>query len=280
VTFKEFVRFTYGLMMGTSTQFLKPTQRFLFPILRHDFDSHLGLFLGGSGICGVLEGQGEVLVINTNQGAAATDFRRWVDERAGRGAETVILSSAAADFSRGLVLFADARRIFVGPGSSKTLRAELGDLAGRAEVISSETVIEVAGERVRMIPVAPAATESDLVVYLEGRAVVFLGPLFYNRVHPILRPGNSLKPDEWIKTLEEMLERFSQAKVFVPAEGDVGSREDVVEFIGYLKDLRNPAIEFAKCREKYDWPEIPSYTSLEENFDFLREKQRSHTTLN
>lgn len=280
MTIKEMIRFAYGLFMGTSTPFLKPTKRFLFPILRHDYDANLGLFLGGSGVCGLLVGQGEALVINTNQGSAASDFRRWVDERAGRGAETVVLSALTPDFAKGLIMFADARRIFVGPGSTKALRAELGDLASRAEVVASETVIEVAGERVRLIPYGPAATESDLVAYLEGRQVVFLGALFYNRVHPILRAGPNLKPLEWIRALEEVLERFSYAKTFIPAEGDVGSREDVHDFVSYLKDLINPEVSFAHCRERYDWPEIPSYTSLEENFDFLRERIKSHTTLN
>jgi hypothetical protein len=51
-------------------------------------------------------------------------------------------------------------------------------------------------------------------------------------------------------------------------------------FISYLRDLSDPAVEFSRCRELYDWLEIPSHTSLEENFDLLREQKRTHATLN
>lgn len=280
MTFKELLRFTYGLVMGTSTPFLKPSKRFLFPVHRHEVDAHFGLFLGGSGICGLLEGNGEALVINTNQGSGATAFRKWVDEKAGRGAETVILNSASGDFSRGLALFADARKILAGPQASQFLGSDFGDLSGRVETVERETKLQVAGENVLLIPVGPAATASDLVVYLEKHSTLFLGPLFYNRVHPILRAHEGLDVAGWIAKLESLTERFREVETFVPAEGDVANHDDVLEFIGYLRDLSNPEIEFAECRQRYDWPEIPSMTSLEENFDLLREKKRSHTTLN
>lgn len=281
---KELIRFSYGLFMGTSTPFLKPTKRFLFPVHRHEVDRELGIFLGGSGLCGVLARGPEALVVNTNQGEPAKEFRQWVDERKGSAPiKALVLNSVASDFSRGIGNFLDVETIYVGPVASRSLRESIGELweriADRVRIVREETVLELAGERVRLMPSAPAATESDLVVYLENHGALFLGPLFYNRIHPILRVGPGLQPETWIRRVDELLMRFPQAKVFVPAEGDIGTIEDVREFVSYLRSFTDPDVEFSACRQKFDWPEIPSYTSLEENFDLLREKIKSHTSL-
>ena len=50
-------------------------------------------------------------------------------------------------------------------------------------------------------------------------------------------------------------------------------------FAAYLAALTNHDIEFAECRRDYDWIEIPSATSLEENFDILRGNEKVITTL-
>jgi glyoxylase-like metal-dependent hydrolase (beta-lactamase superfamily II) len=129
---------------------------------------------------------------------------------------------------------------------------------------------------VHLIPIPAASTGSDLVIFLEKRALLFAGPLFYNHMQPVLRAGPGLKPCEWVRTLEELLARF-QPRHVVPAEGDLGTEEDVREFIAYLKALSDPEVEFSYCRSNFDWPEIPGTTSLEENFDLVR-GEKSHTT--
>lgn len=277
MTFKEFIRFTYGLLMGTSTPLLKPVQRFLYPTHKHTIDPELSLLLGGSGICAILTApNGERLVINTNQGAAAKELRAWANEK-GQGEEKLILTSTVSDMAGAVSLYSLSSEIyFAGEGSA--LRAALPEGQGKLIQVEKDRVIEFAGERIHLLPVGPAASGSDLVVFLEKRATLFLGPLFYNRLHPILRPGKGFSPEGWIRALENIVVRF-QPKIIVPAEGDLAGGADLILFISYLKDLTDPKTEFSDCRRKYDWAEIPSYTSLEENFDLLHEKVKSHTTL-
>jgi len=276
---KEFVRFTYGLFMGTSTPFLKPAKRYLFPVFRKEVTPDFGLFLGGSGICGYLHAQGETVVINTNQGFAAASFRKWVDEQAPQWPITVLLTSLDADFAGGSVAFSDAKGIFANPANSRQLGLAVGGFTERTETVSAEKLLECAGEKIYLIPVAPVASATSLVVFLERHSVLFLGPLFFNRIHPILRADADLSVKRWTEVVDGLLKRF-QPRVIVPAEGDIGSETDVRNFLNYLRDLADPAVEFSYCRKTYDWPEIPSYTSLEENFDQLRQNIKTHTTLN
>src|SRR5205085_1995904 len=98
-------------------------------------------------------------------------FRKWVDAKASGAEKTVVLNSIAVDFSRGLGHFADAKRVLVGGASDRAVRAALG--AASVERITTETTLEIAGERVHLIPSGPAATASDLAVFLEKRSVLF-----------------------------------------------------------------------------------------------------------
>jgi hypothetical protein len=107
---------------------------------------------------------------------------------------------------------------------------------------------------------------------------MFLGPLFFNRIHPDLRPGPGFNPEKWLETLQNLITRF-HPRTIVPGEGDLTNEGDLSVFIDYLKALMNPNIEFSYCRQNYDWSEIPSATSLEENFNILRGKSRTVTTL-
>jgi glyoxylase-like metal-dependent hydrolase (beta-lactamase superfamily II) len=188
----------------------------------------------------------------------------------------------SADFSGGLPLFADAEKIYVGPADDRALRKQLRDVSGdplaKCESVRTEMRFDFGDETVVLIPVGSSATESDLAVFFEKRSILFMGALFYNQIHPILRVGKGLQPQVWIRNFSMLMERF-KPKTVIPAEGDLASFEDAQKFLNYLKDLTDSSVEFSQCRAKYDWPEIPSYTSLEENFDLLRDQIKSHTTL-
>lgn len=276
--FKEFLRFAYGLVMGTSTPFLKSKKRFLFPAHREQIDLEFGVFLGGSCLCGVIQGGDDILVVNVNQGTPAREFLGWVEEKDVPGSATVVLTALRPDFAGGISLYRDAKRILVGVRERALLPEGWGhELHSRAEFVTEEMIIDFGDERARLIPLAKGMNEAQLAVFLERRSALFLGPAFYNAIHPVLSLDVDLKV--WTTTLEKLLERFSP-KVVVPGEGDLSNPEGVHRFVAYLKDLADPAVEFSYCRQNYDWMEIPNTTSLEENFEILRRSARKHVPMN
>ncbi len=271
---KELIHFSYGLIMGTSVQYVKPTKRFLWPTTFEKQDEQLALFYGGSGTCGVLSDGANVLLINVNQGVASEELGRQIPGQV----QTVILNSLSRHFSGGLGLFSSAESIFVGSCEARELRAELGDMVDRCTVVRESLKLSFAGETLHLVPVGAVATSCDMAVFLESRSMLFLGPLFFNHIHPVVSDESARRVPLWIETLENLLARF-QPRIIVPAEGEVAGVEEVRDFIAYLRDLTNPEVEFQTCRQKYDWQEIPSYTSLEENFDLLHDQNKTHTTL-
>lgn len=280
MTFKEMIRFTYGLLMGTSTPLLKPSKRFLLRTSVVDVDSELSFFLGGSGNAALLRKGDEALLVNTNQGEPAEKLRALVAERAAGARLKIALNSTLQDFSGSLALYPETEEIWVGKVRSATLRRHLSDeFYERALVIGEERRVAWAGETVVFLPVGPAATESDLLIYFEKRSVLLAGPLFSNFTHPLLHPEQGLVIENWLRVWSEVLERF-KPKTILPCDGQPASLEEAQGFLRYLRDLTDPSIEFSQCRAMYDWPEIPSCSSLEENFDLLREKKKTFTTLN
>ncbi len=264
---KEWLIFAYGVIFATSTPYLKPKKRYLFPTKVEPFDSELTFFLGGSGICARMGS----LVVNANLDSAA---REWSGPA--RGATDLVLSSLTGAFGSAKEVRAlEVSRVFAAALRDQSLDAAEGLPVVRVE---SEMVLTFGDETVRLIPVFDAATGSDLVVFFESRSVMMFGSLFVNRIHPVLQMGVATRVERWISVLEELLQRFSP-RVCVPGEGFFGDAGDVREFIRYLRSLSDPNVEFSFCRQNFDWMEIPRFTSLEENFDILRRNVKTHASL-
>jgi hypothetical protein len=293
MTWKELLRFTYGMVMGTSTPYLKPSQRFLFPTGVVELDATTWLLMGGSGICAVVSGNHETLLINVNRGRAATELHEFLRTKPGvaESKRLIVLNSLRDDFALGLALFlADPQiqtRILAAGPKCKLPAATLEVLDSslhQFEDIDQERTIEWAGEQIVLLPVKTAVSQDGLAVYLKNRSILFLGPLFYNGIHPILVSQGldaravSESIESWIGQVEFLLEKFNPKSV-VPGEGDLTSREGVQNFFAYLRALSDPAVEFSYCRQNFNWAEIPRYTSLEENFELLRSHRRTHTSL-
>jgi hypothetical protein len=263
VNLKEWVIFAYGVIFATSTPYLKPKKRYLFPTAVRRFDDALTFFLGGSGICARLDS----LVVNANLDEAAVEWRAIA-----AGASDLVLNSLSGAYGAASEVRAiGATRVYAHSDSPRDVDFDF-------ENVVSETVLSIGDETVRLIPVRGGATESDLVVFFEKRSVMMFGALFLNRIHPVLQMGVASRVPQWISTLEDLLARFSPA-VCVPGEGEFGSVADVREFIRYLRSLTDPSVEFSFCRQNFDWMEIPRFTSLEENFDILRRNVKTHASL-
>ena len=134
-------------------------------------------------------------------------------------------------------------------------------------------VLALGDEKVHLLPVDGAFSSRDLVVFFEKRRVLMLGGLFYNELHPPLNSQRGLSAKKWVRFLRNLSSQFpEEIKTLVPHEGDLCGIGKVESFVSYLEKLSDPSVEFAQCRKVFDWKEIPSHTSLEENFDFLRSR--------
>lgn len=274
--FKEWIRFIYGMAMGTSVAYIKPTNRFMWPTAIKKIDDRFELFLGGSSVCGILHDHNQVALINTNSGQAAMQLHRYVEKDLRASSLVIFNTTTSKDFSDGNHLFADVSQFYIPNMSDELLQKEWPNYPNTVIKIIEENTFEISGETMVIVPILESASHCDLAIYLKSRKTLFLGGLFYNHIHPFLRPQDGMNVSKWIRNLEALIARF-QPETIIPAEGDVATTAQLKDFISYLKALSDPKIEFSECRRTYDWLEIPGQTSLEENFDLLRENIRSFT---
>lgn len=248
MSLKRTLHFAWGLFMGTTVPYVKPARRPLWPSVGQPVDASFALFMGGTGNCGILFDSKRTVLINANSGAGAVDLRAYLGMLTAGAVEEIVGLAARAEFVAGASVFETARL-----------------------VTSGSEVLQVPGDERIRVETVTVTGESTLVATLERRGWVFLGPLFFNRIHPPLSRSCEIKA--WASHLEALATQRPDAK-FVPAEGDIGNADDLREFARYLRDLSNHDIEFSACRARYDWREIVGITSLEENFELLRQRSR------
>ena len=264
------------MTMGTSVPYIKPSKRFLWPTACKKIDDEFSLFLGGSCVCGIFHGASQSVLINTNSGSAADQLQKFVESEIKERPLAIFNTSLTHDFFAGNKNYSRFVKYYIPSVGENSLRELWPDKPEQVESLEEERRFEFEGETFVVVPVKDCASHIDLVIFLEKRKILFLGALFYNHIHPVLKPLDGMNVSNWIRNLDSLMSRF-QALQIIPAEGDIGDSAAMNEFISYLKALSDPGVEFSECRKTYDWIEIPGQTSLEENFDLLRENIKSFT---
>ena len=104
-----------------------------------------------------------------------------------------------------------------------------------APSIGYESAIDLyLGSRKIQVRSFPGHTGGDSVVIIPDAQVVFTGDLFWKKTLPNLIDGTT---DKWAESDAKLAAEWPKA-AFVSGHGDVGTADDVLEFRGYLLDLR------------------------------------------
>jgi len=90
------------------------------------------------------------------------------------------------------------------------------------------------GSRKILVRSFPGHTGGDSVVIIPGAQAVFTGDLFWEKTLPNLIDGTT---DKWAESDAKLAAEWPKA-AFVSGHGDVGTADDVLDFRGYLTDLR------------------------------------------
>ncbi|MFQ5441562.1 MAG: MBL fold metallo-hydrolase [Thermodesulfobacteriota bacterium] len=139
---------------------------------------------------------------------------------------------------------------------------------------SEKMTLKIGGKTLLLIHTGPAHTGGDIYVYMPGERVVFTGDILYRKRLPWLADGNF---EGALKALDELL--ALGAEVYIPGHGEVASREDVVEFRGYLtalegavKKMMADGAALAEVKERIKLPAYGSYMKYREWLPLNAEK--------
>jgi cyclase len=105
---------------------------------------------------------------------------------------------------------------------------------------------------VELLPMAPAHTWGDLVVYLPQHRILFAGDIAFFYVAPFCQNAHPSKWIEWCQTIETMA-----VDVIVPGHGPIAGKQELAEMRGYLELLK------VEARKRYDAKMTPGKAAAE-----------------
>jgi cyclase len=119
------------------------------------------------------------------------------------------------------------------------------DMRGTAIALPSLTftermTIDLGGEIVELIYLAPSHTEGSIMVYLPARKILFAGDILFTDFHPYMGEGNLTG---WIKNLDYILSLDVEA--IIPGHGPISAKKDVELMKKYLMAFDQKARELA-----------------------------------
>jgi cyclase len=122
---------------------------------------------------------------------------------------------------------------FFGASIKPEQKAWIDGLVAPSVVYDSSLDLYLGSRRI-LVRYFPGHTGGDSVVIIPDAQVVFTGDLFWKKTLPNLIDGTT---DKWAESDAKLAAEWPKA-AFVSGHGDVGTAEDVIEFRGYLTDLR------------------------------------------
>jgi glyoxylase-like metal-dependent hydrolase (beta-lactamase superfamily II) len=238
------------------------------------YDKQLTLVLGGGGNSGILVSDSAVLVIDTKMDDAALQLSKMVKELAGNKPIIVINTHVHTDHTGGNKYFAGQTIIAGGNYQKEFWAKEAGDSAPPTVWVKDSLVFNIGDETVTVLNLPFAAhTQSDIMVYLHNRKMLFGGDVILNKQAPALFAKYNADADGYLKAFDLVQKRFDIAKV-VPGHGAVGGPEVIDNFRTYFKDIESAVADPSKEKEvlkKYsDYGQVPFLMSPGATLRYIR----------
>ncbi len=126
------------------------------------------------------------------------------------------------------------------------------DLAGTVITLPTLTftdrmTIDLGGETVELIYVAPSHTEGSALVYLPRHKVLFTGDILFTDFHPYMGDGDIAG---WVKNLDFIL--GLDVATIIPGHGPLSSKKDIAEMKAYIQLFDKKARELAAKTQDAD----------------------------
>ncbi|HTP66966.1 MAG TPA: MBL fold metallo-hydrolase [Geobacteraceae bacterium] len=126
------------------------------------------------------------------------------------------------------------------------------DLAGTVITLPTLTftdrmTIDLGGETVELIFVAPSHTEGSALVYLPRHKILFTGDVLFTDYHPFMGDGDIAG---WVKNLDFIL--GLDVTTIIPGHGPISSKKDIAEMKAYLQLFDKKARELVAKSQDVD----------------------------
>jgi glyoxylase-like metal-dependent hydrolase (beta-lactamase superfamily II) len=217
----------------------------------HSFAANAGIVIGRDGI----------LVIDTLVSAKeAQRFLADIRKVSDKPIKYVVNTHSHFDHTFGNGVFAKAGAVVISHLADRNLLERTGaatlknvgnfglkpeDMAGTEIVLptlafSDRLQVDLGGEMIELIRIAPSHTEGSVIVYLPAKKLLFSGDILFTDFHPFMADGDVAG---WTKTLDALL--AMDVERIIPGHGPLSTKTDVREMKEYLVLFDGKARELA-----------------------------------
>jgi glyoxylase-like metal-dependent hydrolase (beta-lactamase superfamily II) len=206
----------------------------------HSFAANAGIVIGRDGI----------LVIDTLISAKeAQRFLADIRKVSDKPIKYVVNTHAHLDHAFGNGVFANAGAVVISHLADRKMLERTGastlqnvgtfglkpeDMAGTEIVLpalafSDRMQVDLGGEMIELIRLAPSHTDGSVIVYLPAKKLLFSGDVLFTDFHPFMADGDI---PGWTKTLDALL--AMDVERIIPGHGPLSTKTDVQEMKEYL----------------------------------------------
>lgn len=264
-----------GLLTAVYFIVLAPYLNKMSELKVYKLDDNLTIVMGGGANSGILTGDKSVLVIDTKMGEPSKNFYKMVKDLA-NGREIIVVNTHMhPDHISGNWFYQGSKKYAGGNYTPQLWAEQASKQSMPTDVIKDRMDIQVGNETVTLYNFSyPIHTQSDLVVYLHKRKLLFSGDLVLNNQVPALMKKNNASVENYLRALDELPKLF-EIQTIVPGHGHTGGTDLIGMFKQYFLDMieasRSKDAE-KKMLEKYkDWNYIPFLMTNEKVIEYIRQ---------
>jgi len=194
------------------------------------FDDKLALIIGGGGNTGILVSDSLVLVIDTKMDDAAKQLADQVKALAGNKPILVVNTHIHSDHIKGNVFFKGQTILAGGDYKKEAWIEENGEETLPTKWLKDTLTFQMGDEKVSIFNLGiNAHTQSDVMVYLHNRKMLFGGDVILNKQVPAMFAKFNADPEGYLATFDRLNKQF-EIKVVVPGHGEIGGTEVIEDF--------------------------------------------------
>ncbi|HSI62562.1 MAG TPA: MBL fold metallo-hydrolase [Candidatus Saccharimonadia bacterium] len=103
--------------------------------------------------------------------------------------------------------------------------------------IQDETQLHLNGEVIRLVPVAPAHTDGDVLVHLEKANVLHLGDVFFHNLYPFIDYSSNGWLGGVAAAVRTALDYTDEKTKVIPGHGALATQQDLKDYLAFLEAM-------------------------------------------
>ena len=217
-----------------------------------DLRRNVGIFNGQGGTIGwIVNGDG-ILIVDSQNAAAAQACIDGIKERSSRAIDFLVNSHHHGDHTGGNATFRPVVGSIVAHENSASWQRQTTEQSGSVDPYPDETFTEewrttIGDETVVAKYYGAGHTSGDVVVTFERENVVHMGDLMFNRLHPFVDRPSGARIATWIDSLGQVAGEHEADTIYVfghgsPNAGVTGDRSELT----HLRDYFSAALELTQ----------------------------------